>query len=120
MNISDKYQLIFFHLPKCAGKSVVSSSEIKILDKTNIESKIRQTVALGFDYWYWNQKIYPKKWNEYTKFTIVINPWDRIVSWWKWSGSGNFEDFWLFKNEKNHLQMRTLNSLFEELLEYAK
>jgi len=80
MNISDKYKLIFFHYPKCAGKSVVKALDIKTSDKTNIESRIRQTVALGFDYWYWNQKIYPDKWNNYIKFTIVRNPWDRLVS----------------------------------------
>ena len=80
MNISDKYKLIFFHLPKCAGKSVVNALDITNSDKTNLVSGLMQTIGLGFDYWYWNQKIYPEKWNTHIKFTIVRNPWDRMVS----------------------------------------
>lgn len=80
MNISDKYKLIFFHYPKCAGKSVISSLEIKTSDKTNLESGFRQTTLLGLDYWHWNGQIYPEKWKEYKKFTIIRNPWDRVVS----------------------------------------
>tara|TARA_Y100000310_G_scaffold217599_1_gene218649 strand:- start:2 stop:862 length:861 start_codon:yes stop_codon:yes gene_type:complete len=80
MNISDKYKLIFFHLPKCAGKSVINALEIKKLDKTNIKTDLKQTTLLGFEQAYWNQKIYPEKWNIYKKFTIVRNPWDRMVS----------------------------------------
>ena len=80
MNISDKYKLIFFHYPKCAGKSVVDALGIKTSDKTNIESGMRQTIGYGVDYYNWNSQIYPEKWNTYKKFTIVRNPWDRAVS----------------------------------------
>ena len=80
MNISDKYKLIFFHLPKCAGKSIISALDIKTNDETNIQSGLRQTIAMGFDYAYWNNFIYPDKWENYTKFTIVRNPWDKLVS----------------------------------------
>jgi len=80
MNISDKYKLIFFHLPKCAGRSVVNVLEIKTSDKTNIKTGLKQTILLGFEVAGWNQEIYPEKWNEYIKFTIVRNPWDRMVS----------------------------------------
>ena len=67
MNISDKYKLIFFHLPKCAGKSVVSSLGITTSDKTNIKIGLKHTTLLGFEQAYWNQKIYPEKWNTYKK-----------------------------------------------------
>ena len=80
MNISDKYKLIFFHYPKCAGKSVVDALGIKTSDKTNIKSGLKQTIGLGLDYLIWNKTIYPDKWNNYTKFTIIRNPWDRMVS----------------------------------------
>ena len=80
MNISDKYKLIFFHLPKCAGKSVTNVLDIKTSDKTNEVSGLKQTIALGFDIVNWNQQIYPQKWDNYMKFTIVRNPWDRVVS----------------------------------------
>ena len=80
MNISDKYELIFFHLAKCAGKSVVNALEIKNNGKTNKKSGIYNSVALGLDYFYFNKTIYPEKWQNYKKFTIVRNPWDRVVS----------------------------------------
>ena len=80
MNISDKYKLIFFHYPKSAGKSVVKALDIKTSDKTNLEADRRQTIGLGIDYRFWNKTIYPDKWNNYKKFTVIRNPWDRIVS----------------------------------------
>ena len=80
MNISDKYQLIFFHLPKCAGRSVVNALDIKTSDKTNIKTGLGQTTLLGFEIAGWNNRIYPEKWNNYIKFTIIRNPWDRVVS----------------------------------------
>jgi hypothetical protein len=80
MNISDKYKLIFFHLPKCAGRSVTTVLDIKTSDKTNINSGLKQTTLLGFEMEQWNKKIYPEKWDNYMKFTIVRNPWDRVVS----------------------------------------
>ena len=80
MNISDKYELIFFHLPKCAGKSIVNCLDIKTSDKTNVESGLIQTITLGHELAYWNSKVYPEKWNKYFKFTVVRNPWDKVVS----------------------------------------
>ena len=80
MNISDKYKLIFFHLPKSAGKSVNEVLGVKTSDKTNIESGLKQTILLGTDLLVFNKKMYPEKWEEYIKFTIVRNPWDRLVS----------------------------------------
>jgi hypothetical protein len=80
MNISDKYKLIFFHYPKCAGKSAINALGIKTSDKTNVQSGLRQTIGYGVDYYHWNNLIYPEKWDTYKKFTIVRNPWDRVVS----------------------------------------
>ena len=60
MNISDKYKLIFFHYPKCAGKSVVDALGIKTSDKTNLESGLKQTIGYGVDYYRWNDSIYPE------------------------------------------------------------
>ena len=80
MNISDKYKLIFFHIPKCAGGSVKKCLGYKNNDLTNMKSGLRQSVLLGVDIAFWNKKVYPEKWKEYEKFTIVRNPWDRVVS----------------------------------------
>ena len=37
MNHNDKYNLIFLHLPKCAGKSVVNALDIKTNTPENID-----------------------------------------------------------------------------------
>ena len=65
MNISDKYRCIFIHIPKAAGTSV------------------KQTLQLGgqgHPAWIYFAKNYPQKWRHYLRFTIVRNPWDRVVS----------------------------------------
>ena len=80
MNINDKYKVIFIHLAKNAGISVKKALGYKNNDLTNTESGLKQSVVLGFDVAYWNNKIYPEKWKDYNKFTIVRNPWSRVVS----------------------------------------
>ena len=80
MNHSDKYKLIFFHYPKCAGKSVAKAIGIDTGHSDNITSELKQTILLGFDIRYWTHKSNKQRWETYTKFTIVRNPWDRMVS----------------------------------------
>ena len=45
--------------------------DIKTSDKTNIDSGLKQTTLLGFEMEHWNKKIYPEKWDNYMKFTIM-------------------------------------------------
>ena len=47
MNISDKYQLIFFHLPKCAGRSVVNALDIKTSDELGIKSDMKEALLMA-------------------------------------------------------------------------
>ena len=85
MNHNDKYKLIFFHLPKCAGKSVAKAIGIDTSHGDYIKAKLRQTILLGFDLWNWNRDVNwsfegRSRWETHNKFTIIRNPWDRVVS----------------------------------------
>ena len=75
LNHSKKHpSLLFIHLAKNAGKSVCHSLQI---DKEFHPKDLNQTVLPGLDI----RNSYTKEqWDTLTKFTIVRNPWDRMVS----------------------------------------
>lgn len=64
-NISDRYKCIFLHVPKGAGTSV---------------KKALGLPGRGHPPWNWFAEKYPVLWQQYLKFTVVRNPWDRLVS----------------------------------------
>lgn len=69
--INHKYKCIFIHIPRTAGTSM----ELTIDDRNwvdNIEEK--HLIASAAKY------TYRDYWDDYFKFTIVRNPWDRMVS----------------------------------------
>lgn len=74
LNYSKKYPLVFFHLPKNAGKSICEALGI---DKEFHPPHLNQTVLLGDDI---RESYTDEQWNTLTKFTIIRNPWDRLVS----------------------------------------
>jgi len=65
MNISDKYRCIFIHIPKVAGTSIKEALEMP---------------GSGHQPWAFFRENFPEKWHSYESFTVVRNPWDRIVS----------------------------------------
>ena len=75
MNESHKYKLIYFHIPKCAGVSVRRA--IGIDKSTHPFPHKNVSTALAIDVRYTtNDEIY----NSYHKFSIVRNPFERMVS----------------------------------------
>lgn len=70
--ISHKYRCIFVHLPRTGG----SSFEHAIIGKNwwSIEPKSKHLLASQA------KKLYSPYWDDYFKFAIVRNPWDRCVS----------------------------------------
>ena len=96
--ISHKYSCIFIHIPKCAGTSVDSLllGSGKPLDRFDSKNNIWLQHATAKEV----KKNYctEKQFKEYFKFTIVRNPFDRIVSSFNWLGGDlnnkkEFKDF---------------------------
>ena len=84
MNESHKYRLVFFHIPKCAGVSVRRAVGI---DKkshnfpfTNVSTALAIDVRAQTD-----DSVY----NNYHKFSIVRNPYERMVSLYNFRKQGN-------------------------------
>lgn len=75
--ICDKHKFVFIHIPKTGGHSV---------DKYFIQKRL-----VDDDKWHCTgdqilKYMGVEKWKEYQTFTIVRNPWDRMVSEYSWQG----------------------------------
>lgn len=75
-----KNKIIFIHVPKNAGTAVLSLASF---DFDGVKDSHKPASMFRYSY--------PDLWQEYRKFAIVRNPWDRVVS--------NFE---YAKMEKSH------------------
>jgi chondroitin 4-sulfotransferase 11 len=69
MPISHKHKIIFIHVPKNAGTSITSLIDFSFEDTKNAHRTAGLTKAM-----------FPGLWGEYTKYSIVRNPWDRFIS----------------------------------------
>lgn len=84
--ISHKHKYIFIHVSKTGGSSIEQTLNPKItLDKRAVYKNTRNT---RFADKHWSaimyQQKYKKNYKDYFKFAFVRNPWDRMVSNYKW------------------------------------
>lgn len=70
MAISRANSLVFIHIPKNGGTAITYSSDISFEKKT-------PSHLTWQDY---KKKMTPLQWDSFFKFSIVRNPWDRVVS----------------------------------------
>ncbi len=89
--ISDKHKYIFLHIPKTGGLSV----NVMLLE-SDVIARLVMVAPIGKNYngqtGYVNksccelnrESIGANEWNKYFKFCFVRNPYDRIVSGWKY------------------------------------
>ena len=82
-------KVIFIHLEKTGGTSIVTAlsggdtSAVFSFDKKYDQGFIKHYSVAK------TKKVYGDKvWNSYVKFTVVRNPWDRLVSKWQWRRNG--------------------------------
>lgn len=120
MIISPKYKFIFIKTQKTAGSSIEKILLDKIKDNDPdlifggmlpegmppINIKI-VAEHHGCDF---IKKFYTQAWNEYFKFTIERNPWDKVVSQYFWvkktqyhRAQSGFEDFVLYDKKIHKL-----------------
>jgi len=92
MPISHKHKLIFIHIPKTAGTSIQETFSME--DSGHYTCKELK-------------KKYPKEWDIYTKFAVIRNPWDRLVSNYYYILSD--KNFW-FDNVNNSITPFKLNN----------
>jgi hypothetical protein len=96
MPILENKKLIFIHIPKCAGTSIVNSLNMDTSGHYSAGKVVAQ------------QPIHPKIHDpEYISFTLVRNPWDRLVSCYELARMDirpyyehEHEDYALMKNIK--------------------
>lgn len=67
-NCSDKYKIIFIHVPRTGGGTINNLLEIPREEQGH---RTPWEIRLGID---------PGKWEEYDKVVMCRNPWDRMVS----------------------------------------
>lgn len=73
MPISHEHKLVFIHIPKNAGTAITRNEKIKFQME-------------GHHKWFDHKNLLGKqKWEEYFKFSVVRNPWDRVLSNYKYS-----------------------------------
>lgn len=71
MPVSDELNLIFIHIPKNAGTSIY---------KTYFDDGTGRGRFFGHHNWNKYSNQITNKWKSYTTFSVVRNPWDRVVS----------------------------------------
>ena len=114
MPISHKHKLIFIHIPKCAGQSIWKALDLDV----DFEVKVNLDTLISFRSPVL-QHLLPKElksyidsetWNTYKKFTIIRDPYDRVVSDYHWLRANyfasltitipeNFDDFLSMREE---------------------
>ena len=72
--IIDKYKAIFIHIPKNAGSSIE-----EFFSKQWVSLRVQPN---KHDTAYQIKCRFPELYNSYSKFAIVRNPYERMVSWY--------------------------------------
>mgnify|MGYP003660132924 CR=1 FL=1 len=126
MIISHKHKFIFIHPPKCAGTSIEVSLASVCADDDIIGPVTLE--GLPDDYKHPNTfeetsggiynamlakeiKNYVGSdcWNEYFKFSVMRNPWDRSISAWHWHNRSTTDYLWKYAQDESLNEWGVLN-----------
>jgi hypothetical protein len=80
--VSDKCKLIFVHIPKCAGASVGNAVQFEDTNTSDIDTNIMITKNKHATMDDCKHFLSYTQYNEYHKFAVIRNPWDRASSWY--------------------------------------
>ena len=114
MIISHKHKFIFIHTNKCAGTSI----EVSLTSICGSDDIIGPVTLENLPPDYKHPENYDKNkfedtmsaeeiksnipleyWEEYTKFSVVRNPWDRMISAWFWQTRNDNRDLLIFLSQ---------------------
>lgn len=88
MPISRKHKMIFIHIPKTGGTSITCGLGIEPVKENLHGTEYSHLTADKI------KEAYPVLWKQFFKFTIVRNPFDRMVSEWAYQKKPrSFKDF---------------------------
>lgn len=97
MPISDPLKVIFFHNPKSGGTTIEQLLDMKgpdmFISRKYLPNEVYSLEHLP--YTEMQKRINPEVFDTYFKFTVVRDPWDRVVSTYCWNQRGykTFEEF---------------------------
>tara|TARA_R100000093_G_C1917831_1_gene64836 strand:- start:26 stop:604 length:579 start_codon:yes stop_codon:yes gene_type:complete len=98
--IVKKHKLIFVHPPKCAGESIciaLTGTNNNRKGGDGMEGKRGKHWGVN-DY----SSKYPYLFKTYCSFTVVRNPWDRVISWVKYHDKRRNRTQGTFKHRLKH------------------
>ena len=121
MPLSYQYKIIFLHIAKNSGTSVCTWLNINESEENYYLQYYKYNNCCALQHMTYNQlksSINEKIFNNYIKFTIVRNPWDKIVSTYEWRKKLNnnvdikFKDFikFIYKLYKTYDGLENLNN----------
>lgn len=122
-------KIIFIHIPKCGGSSIAAGlfDSVGIRFGTYLKIKDRKKYFSGDDMKHATAATYKntmKSWDDYYKFSVVRNPWDRFVSALNWQQNAkkkNRINISEFMNYDDHQIETFINShrLFSPMTKYV-
>ena len=111
MPFCHKHKIIFIHVPKNAGTAITSLPEFSFEELNNAHRPAAET-----------KRIFPKLWENYAKYSVVRNPWDRFVSNFEYA---KMEKSYWHSNDgttkyAEHPDFRTIKDMsFEDVVDLA-
>lgn len=114
MPINRTKKILFIHIPKCAGTSIARSLGMFFGDPLTMNTEIlygidknNNNVLQSLPLEYYSDYVSESLISEYVKFTVVRNPYDRVLSDYSWKNRGckTLYDFLILI--KNYLSTHT-------------
>ena len=84
VNYSARYRCVFIHVPKTGGMSICEALDIGSWHHTALQTR----------------RMYGHQFNNYWKFSIVRNPYDRLVSAWEYIRAGGMQNWYDIKLQR--------------------
>lgn len=116
--LSSQYKIIFIHIPRTGGSSIERSFGVDMWQSTPNEKHLS-----AFEV---KVKVGKERWEEYYKFTVIRNPWDRVISLMNSGYYGKYSNLYefLIKYEpaaheyKNYQYYKILNAKLDYIVRF--